>query len=41
LDVERYNLRKLNEMEVRIQYHTEISYRFVALENLSDKEDIK
>jgi hypothetical protein len=39
--VERFNLRKLNEMEVIKQYHTEISNRFVALENLSDKEDIK
>ena len=37
---ERFNLRKLNELEVRKQYQTEISNRFAALENLSDSEDI-
>ena len=31
---------KLNELEVRIQYQTEISNKFSALENLSDSEDI-
>jgi len=39
--VERFNLRKLNEMEVRKQYQTEISNRFAAVENLSDSEDTK
>jgi len=39
-DVERFNLRKLNELEVRKQYQIEISNRFAALENLSDSEDI-
>jgi hypothetical protein len=39
-DVERYNLRKLNELEVRKQYQIEISNRFVALENSNDREDI-
>jgi hypothetical protein len=32
-DVQRINLRKLNEMEVRKQYQTEISNRFAAVEN--------
>jgi len=33
-DGERFNLRKLNQLEVRKQYQTEITYRFAALENL-------
>jgi glycine betaine/choline ABC-type transport system substrate-binding protein len=37
---ERFNLRKLNELEVRKQYQIEISNRFAASENLSDSEDI-
>jgi len=36
----RFNLRKLNELEVRKQYHIEITNRFAALGNLSDEEDI-
>ena len=40
LDGKRFNLRKLNELEVRKQYQTEITNRFAALENLSDNEDI-
>ena len=39
-DGERFNLRKLNELEVRKQYQTEITKRFAALENLNDDEDI-
>jgi len=39
-DEERFNLRKLNELEVRKQYHIEITNGFAALENLSDDEDI-
>jgi len=39
-DGERFNLRKLNELEVRIQYQIEISKRLAALENLSDSKDI-
>jgi len=35
-----YNLRKLNELEVRKQYQIKISDRFPALENLSDSENI-
>ena len=37
---ERYNLRKLNELEVRKQYQMEITNRFTALENFSDDKDI-
>jgi len=39
--VERFNLWKLSELEVRKQYQIKISNRFAALENLSDGEDIK
>jgi hypothetical protein len=40
LDGERFNIRKLNELEVRKQYQIEISNRFAALENSSDGKDI-
>jgi hypothetical protein len=39
-DMERFNLRKLNELEVRKQYQIKILNRFVVLENLNDSEDI-
>ena len=39
-DGERFNLRKLNELEVRKHYQIEITNRFAALENLSDGKDI-
>ena len=39
-DGESFNLRKLNDLEVRKQYQIEITNRFVALENLSDEKDI-
>jgi len=39
-DGERFNLRKLNELEVRKHYQIEITGRFAALENLSDGEYI-
>ena len=39
-DEERFNLRKLNELEVRKQCQINISNRFAALENLSDSENI-
>jgi hypothetical protein len=39
-DGEKFNLRKLNELEVRKQYQIQISNGFAALENLSDEEDI-
>ena len=38
--MERFNLRKLCKLEVRKQYQIKICNRFVALENLSDSEDI-
>ena len=37
---ERFNLRKLNALEIRKQYQIKISNSFAALENLSDEEDI-
>ena len=36
----RFNLRKLNELEVRKQYQIEMSNVFAALENLNDSKDI-
>ena len=39
-DRQRFNLRKLNELEVRKQYETEITNRFAALENFNDGEDV-
>ena len=39
-DGEKFNLRKLNELEVRKQYQTETENRFAALENVSDSKDI-
>ena len=30
----RFNLRKLNDLEIRKQYQTEITNRFAALENV-------
>jgi len=38
--VERFNLRKQSELEVRKQYHVKISNRFAVLENLNDSKDI-
>jgi hypothetical protein len=37
---ERFNLRKLNELEVRKLYQIKISKRFAALENLNVSDDI-
>jgi len=37
---QRFNLRKLNEPEVREEYQIEITNRFTALENLNDDEDV-
>jgi len=39
-DRQRFNLRKLNEPEVKEQYQIEIRNRFAASENLSDDEDV-
>jgi hypothetical protein len=40
MDGERFNLRTLNELEVRNQYQIENSNRFAALVNLSGGKDI-
>ena len=37
---ERFNLRKLNELEVKKKYQIEITNRFAALENLNVDEDL-
>ena len=37
---ERLNLRKLNELEIRKQYQTEILKKLAALDNLNDGKDI-
>ena len=39
-DGERFNLRKVNELEVRKQYRNEIRNSFAALENLSEDENV-
>ena len=39
-DVERVNLRKLSELEVRKHYQINISNKFAPLENLNDSEGI-
>ena len=39
-NVERFNLRKLSELEARKQYQIKISNRYRALENLNDSEGI-
>jgi len=36
----RFNLRKLNELEVRKEYQIEITNRFSAVKNLSNDEDL-
>jgi hypothetical protein len=38
--VERFSLKKLNEVEDKEQYHVQISNRFSALENLDMQVDI-
>ena len=39
-DGERFNLRKLKDLEVKKQYQLEIANRFTALGNISDDGDI-
>ena len=39
-DGERFNLRKLNELEIKKKNQIEITNRFAALENLNVDEDI-
>jgi hypothetical protein len=38
--MERFNFKKLNEVEGKEQYCVEISNRFVALENLGTEVDV-
>ena len=40
LDRHRFNLSKLNELEVRKQYQIEFTNRFTTLENLNEDEDV-
>jgi hypothetical protein len=40
-DGERFNLKKLSELEIRKQYHMKMPNRFAALENLNDSKVIK
>jgi hypothetical protein len=35
-DMERFNLKKLNDAEIKEQYQVKISNRFAGLENLYD-----
>jgi len=39
VDRQRFNIRKLNELQVRKQNQIEITNRFAALENLKVDED--
>ena len=39
-DVERFNLGKQSELEIRKQYQTEITNSFATLENLNDSKGI-
>jgi hypothetical protein len=38
--MERFSLKKLNEVEGKEKYHVDISNRFAALENLDSEVDI-
>jgi uncharacterized FlaG/YvyC family protein len=40
MDVERFNVKKLNEEEVKEQYQVTIKNKFASLENLDDNGDI-
>ena len=40
LDRQRFNLSKLNDLEVRKQYQIDITNRFAALENLNEDKDV-
>ena len=39
-DRERFNIRKLNQLEVRKKYQIKIANSFADLENLNDDEDM-
>jgi hypothetical protein len=36
MDVERFNLKKLNVGEVKKKYHVTVTNKFAALENIDD-----
>jgi hypothetical protein len=38
--MERFNLKKLNEVEGKEQYHVEVSNRFASLEHLDTEAEI-
>jgi hypothetical protein len=38
--MERFNLKKLNEVESKEQYHVEVSNRFAAMEDLHKEVEI-
>jgi hypothetical protein len=38
--MERFNLKKLNEVEGKVKYHFEVSNRFAALEDLDAEVEI-
>jgi hypothetical protein len=40
IHIERFNLKKLNEVEGKEQYHVKILNRFAALENLDTEVDV-
>jgi hypothetical protein len=40
IDAERFNLKKLNERDVKEEYQVTIRNKFPALENLEDSGDI-
>jgi ribosomal protein S25 len=40
IDMERFNLKKINEWEVKEKYQVTIKTSFTALENLEDNGDI-
>jgi hypothetical protein len=40
VNMERFNLKKINEVEGKEQYSVEISNKFAALENLDTEADV-
>jgi hypothetical protein len=40
LDLERFDLKKLDDVEAKEKYQVEISYRFATLESLDESFDI-
>jgi hypothetical protein len=39
-DLERFDVKRLNDVKVKEKYQEEISYRFAALESLDESFDI-